>query len=736
MYAFEMNIEDRPVLSIFCGNNKGSDFDYGEELDNKLKTHTGSYSAIIFIVPNYLESLILNYIYEDARLVSNISRYGKNTSIKFFSFNEFGALNKFYDIESNFEFKISNLELLDMIIYFGIKNLVHGRSQSIILTAPPGTTFKKPSGAEFTEFIKASELAISCDENLFVAFSLLTKRPKNIDLKRIYIDTSGISSFIVSLISYIREFSGKSTNELSYKSFNSYDGLKTCEPDFKDDIWVIISASSSNKLGKKILENWKGISHSQIVTLLSYKNAEINELGSEAEKGDGIVFNIKEYSYVKEKKTCKNLIPIQIIGENFTAQIDPPQLVVLKRNHLPDSAKQFLISCSKDEIFSFNKSDKKKTRNIFFNSSTYLSSVLSLDFYTWLERVVIWNIPFGIKYIAFDINDPASAILFSKLKEILPNTVESLDLSDISNIENKNCSVIVISPVISTGRVFLKANRDLRMIEHSGPRIFINICSLFKSQTSFSIFEKSLLQSPGDFKYKLFSFQTLFVGETESTHNWNNELFVTESFKSSLFEKRSSKLRNTSVGISQGIGFSFDNDDAPLQFNKHFAFWGIDYNPDDINHGSVYLSIAAALQNLRDRPTEADDSLYHHVYKHAVIDPENFSRFNEGVIQASLWRAAEDIEVNYKYLPDVSSSFDSILLNLARDAKNGSRNGLADILLGIAIGKIQLHENSIKIIVSEIRSLLLNIDSLQELIEYIDHVILKGEDPSTLGPSF
>lgn len=227
----------------------------------------------------------------------------------------------------------------------------------------------------------------------------------------------------------------------------------------------------------------------------------------------------------------------------------------------------------------------------------------------------------------------------------------------------------------------------------------------------------------------------MFVGENKSTHVWLDELKVVEAFiENPMLQKRAQCLRDVPIGIPQGVGFSSEN--HPLQFNKDFAFWNVDYNPEDIVHTSVYLSIACALQNLRDRPSCEPDSLYHHVYKHAVIDPENFSRLNEGVIQASLWRAAEKAETNYSHLPEVSGDFVAILENLATEIQGGTKNALADLLLGVATEKIQLHEQALTVIVTKIKALTINDLAVQEIIGYIQRVIVDGQDPLQLDEVF
>jgi hypothetical protein len=732
MYTFEIQEEDNSILLIFSGKHQGTDFDYGESLEKTLKGFTEIHHLIIFLTPSYLRENIDILIGQNGKFVSNLSRH-EHTPVLFFSFNEYGLLSQFNSMHSAANLGLSNDSLQKAIVRHGINQLASIRAHSLILTAPPGTIFSKPSGGTFTEFIKASELAIGCSENQFIAFCLLTLRPTSVVTKRIFIDSNSIASYAVAVLNYLSEFNGTHLCDLDYQSFNSYEGLEENEPDYKGDIWVIISASSSNGLGKTVLTTWKGTAHEQIVTLLSYRDTLIGDDGKEVGVGDKIVTNISAYSSAP-KKVADNLIPIQIIGENFHVQIDPPELVVLKKHHLPDAAKDFLIQTSSVELFVLNKSHGNKTRNIYFDSQTFLNTYAD-QFFDWLKSAIIWNVPFGIKFVIFESTDPAASAIFTAIEKLLPSNLIVIDCANIQQHEFGDCSVLVLAPVISTGRLFLKVNRDLRMADHTGPRLFACILSLFKSKKVFGIFEKSLTQARGDYKYKFLSYKTMFVGENKNTHVWLDELKVVEAFvKNPLLQTRAQCLRDVPVGMPKGIGFSSGN--FPLQFNKDFAFWNKDYNPNDIIHASVYVSIACALQNLRDKPSCEPDSLYHHVYKHAVIDPENFSRLNEGVIQASLWRAAEKAETNYSHLQDVSEDFVAILVNLATEIQRGATNALADLLLGVATEKIQLHEQALTQIVTKIKALTIKDLAVQEIISYIQRVLVDGKDPLDLDEVF
>ena len=203
--------------------------------------------ALILLHPSFLD--IRGEDFEAS--IAQLERLGADKSVYIASFDKESSITLTEHTKGKLKLKKSDSNnIRNTIIYSGLKSMAAKRKENLILSAPTGTIFCKPSGETYSEFIKASELASTCHEIQFIAFSLLKYAAKVENLRRIYIDTMSISSYIESLISYLTAFSKASFRTIDYYSFNSYDGINN-RPDENDGVFVIISASSSNNLSKR-----------------------------------------------------------------------------------------------------------------------------------------------------------------------------------------------------------------------------------------------------------------------------------------------------------------------------------------------------------------------------------------------------------------------------------------------------------------------------------------------------
>jgi hypothetical protein len=113
--------------------------------------------------------------------------------------------------------------------------------------------------------------------------------------------------------------------------------------------------------------------------------------------------------------------------------------------------------------------------------------------------------------------------------------------------------------------------------------------------------------------------------------------------------ERLEKLPGGAIGFTENGFLPSGTDlDCPLRLRPDFAYWNFKYKEEDINLPAVFLTIAAILQNAREANFESQkDRLGTDAFQQVVLDPENFARYNDGVIQAALLRAAHPGELDY-----------------------------------------------------------------------------------------
>lgn len=749
MFDFEINNGVNKNLIFFSGQLEGDDKDYGDEIDRVLKSRNNHYEEVILLFPNYLKDVFLSFIRNDDRLISNLRRVDSAKQISFIGFDGFSDLTVFYKLNDSIESICDNLdELRDAIIRSGNLSLIEKRKDQVILKSPPGTIFKKPSNNNFSEFIKASELSVGYSENQFVAFSLLANRPNkdNIhSIKNIWIDTSSISQFIEPLIYYIQRFNCDDYKKIKYHSFQSYGndekaGYEKCIPDVLDDVWVIISASSTNNMGRKIFHTWKGLKHEQIVTILSYADTQFtqkylsNAVGENLElpmlPGDNIVVNISKFSEARQNEiSYGSEVPINIIGENFTIQVEDPNQVLLRKPHAPIEISQFIDPINQEGFICCNKKVSNQLRSTYFDYVMFRNSDITLNkkYVSWIEDIASWYMPSSIGYVIYDVNDDASKALFQDFKSHFKK-IKCIDINEVKGIE-KDKGVVVLMPVITRGHSLIKLNSDLRLLGHEGQRVFITPFAIPQAKRDFDLFQRSLILGPRGLKYTFLNFRKIYVGHQEAENSWQRELTLIERFTSDIWTKRAEKLRLQSDGLKDNIGVSCNPDDEGLSFSVDFAFWKPGYAAEKVNASAVYWTISSILQNLREKQFTGFDkeTLFNHVYQHSVLDPFNFSRFNDPLLQSCLWRSAYDSELDYRTPTDISRKFSDILERLAKSRADGEFNATLDLLIGIAIGKIKLSDEYLFKIVDQLTLLLSNESAYIEILEYIGVTFLQRE---------
>ncbi|MBU1191867.1 MAG: hypothetical protein KKE76_09150 [Gammaproteobacteria bacterium] len=693
MYLFEASLSatDGSIgeyLVIFSGQLEGDGRDYANIFEKQFRGFLKP-DAILFVYPQYLSHVINDFWYEDNPFFQNITRYGENIPVYATSFGPFGEL-KLEKEHNAGEQSIDLCAASVSIVEAGLYCLAKASRDEVILEAPPGTIFSKPSGEASEEFIKASGLARNYSQQQFVAYCLLTKRPRA-DIREILIDTAGIALFADAVCYYISRFSGDICKRVRYESFGSYGGIEKCKVDNPESIWVIISASHNNSLYASLVDKWS-LPLDHAVTILTFTDKHRRLVNISA---------LSRHIHAKEKNG--SAVKVQIMGENFTAEVSEPKRVVIKKTAKPALLERVLKDFYDKGVFKCNKvvMGAVKPKPIYFEFNEAVAE--HPGFKAWLERVVTWYLPRELEWIVVG-DDSASQLLFNAFKDMLGKlSIDAASMkADFRSAGNRitgDKAVVVLVPVISSGRTLLDLNREMRLSGHKGNRIFIVPFGFPATDQEYETFKKSVLLGPENFKYQLFNYCHIAIGNSDQESSWELEERLVGRFAgiSSLFRARLDRLEKQGEGLEGFIGCAPSNAIQKLSFSRDFAFWdGWGANHEHADHEAVYVTISAILQSLRQKEgLDGEDSLRSHVYQNAVIDPENFARFNDSLLQSCLWRAANSTELDYRRSDDLSYAMTSIIYRLIDDLSSKKSESAIDLLIGIATGKISLSKKAL-----------------------------------------
>lgn len=694
MYFFETEIRTeeslKSVLVVFSGQHQGSEFDYSEMVESGYKNFSIRPEEVLFIFPKYLDETLQPLFTPESRLHDNLIRYGEKIPVTALAFDLYGNFTA-SAIHGTSAIDLASKDVEQNIADAGLRNLATQRKDSVILRAPSGTIFIKPSQQEFDEFIKAGELAVGYSENQFVAFSLLRHAPRGREITSIFIDTSGISTFVESLLYYWMKFSGSHCKNTKYISFNSYDGKDEAKPDTTSDVWLIISASRSNSMGIRMAKEWE-LQDEQVITLLSYTPASENTVG------DNILLNIQQLSSSATKVQQEaSLMKVKVLGENFTAEVEKPNPVLIKAIHKTPAVGSLIYPFREANLFHCNRrlSPRLPVAPVYLKCAATFKDDNS--FREWITSIVDWYIPPTVGWLVYRKIDNDSEILKDLVLERLDeNGVRKFDVVDLENA-SKDISgektVVVVMPVTGSGQTLLKLNRNLRLSGHTGNRIFISPFVLAPTKEAYTQFRNSLIYAPNNFKYQFFAWKEAFIGTQDSSNSWRRESQVVAQLDSDFWRQRLSILENLSEGLRGMLGTPSLDPSEKLSFTPNFAFWSDgDYDSNSANPEAVYTTIASILQGLRERKISetASDSLYSYVYQHSVIAPDCFTRYTDPLLQSCLWRAANDRELDYRSSALLSNEMSSIIERLIDENCKGEKNAAIDLLMGIAVGRISL----------------------------------------------
>jgi hypothetical protein len=685
MFSFRLQNIAQNQLVIFTSHLEGNEHFYSLEVERILKEEFSKFDNIFLLHPGFCQSDISAWLEcEDSRLLSNFTRGNDKQKVSVLSFDEYGDFTNWFN--ENCKVDELDIECLSKEIFnSGIKKLLDINSEQVFLTSPAGTVFKKPSGKTSSIFIRTIEMAVGCSQIRFVALSLLKLRPKSMNIDSIYIDTSGISIYVEAIISLLSSFDNKYLG-LNYKSFKSYTGLdKNCLPNSPEGIWVIISASLSNDLGRRIALDIPNVSDDQIVTILSPTSQ------SESFRGDRVLFDIsRNENYLASLSDKDPIMELEVCGENFYVPVKEPREIVLKGIDKPKSIPNFIEKYKCENFYSFDTYRDNKFRTYYLDFNKIESNkIFHKQYKEWLNDFLHWKLPISVKSVICDLNDKASLKI---LKDVEDTTELSLNRYSFECLDGLSSTdgVLVIAPVLSSGKKYSKLNSDLRLVNHNGMRVFLSPFTTFQDKQSFDVFKRSLCYGPKGLKYSFDCFQSVFLGGMNRSI-WCSEEEFLQSRGTHIWEERLAELGQRVPGNRKNVGLIAEN--AGIGFTADFAFWEPGYLASDVNPATVFWTISSLLQAVRDfslDPNKRDKSLFHNVNQYSVLDPENFSRFNDPLIQSCLWRAAYSHELNYSASNKLSERFLGILMKQIEEYVNGVENGALDLLLAVAMGHITL----------------------------------------------
>lgn len=626
-----------------------------------------------------------------------------NEKISFFNIDESGCFKNVFN-GAGIGFKESLLQAGSNEIF---------KSRKGVISSSMNYHFIKPSGDHCDKFIRASNLFTSGVEVTFLAIGLLEHiKP---DLTRVYVDTSSIS-FLVSTALHL----SKKYNDAMpvIESFESYTALEQPFDFINSNSMVFISATTSGSLASH-LEKSKKINVNSIVTLF-YSALSIGQKG---------IYDILEavggdiYSEAEDKcQLCAlGSRVIKIEGEQFIPETPKHEILVIKKSDFNKSRQDFFRELAAKDVLKLNVMING-TQDDFFDVD--IVKMLNSEFPSFsalMQRKLNKHFSRDTKRI-INLDDEGSFSLALKIKGLISD--DSVELVKFSDVEEKDfdgsSSVLVVAGAITSGRKLLSVSRKLRGIKKSASICYFVGISKLPSKKDLEQLKSDLCMGG----HELITLRdcylprinekskTLWDLEKEKLSKFDeiSDPFSSYGAQAKLPKNLNKRLKLLNENLKNGQVFLNTVKDKPLKLRGTFVFWSeLDIKYKKSSQADVFWTIQTLLHDLRMQNGKGLSTTYHYT----LISPVCFDRFNDGVIQACLLRAAKPSELNYMVDEVFSRQMADIIHSVVRNWDNEQGEGCLEFLFAIWTQHLRLLDKHLLDVIN------LSDDSMPEVIQFL-----------------
>lgn len=587
----------------------------------------------------------------------------------------------------------------DKVVTQGLENWLRAgllsafKPAEVVLQAPSGYAYQKPSGTRSELFLKPDLALTSSATVAFVALALFHKlfagkTSKFIDLQTVFVDTMAIAPVAYALRDLLTLCGFKTAFHI--ESFHSYGGFGSVKRPLPGTSLCLISASSSMSLHEQWMVQ-KEVTRDEVVTLLTFSTAP----------------RLKDCALLAIDQPSGNTaagpaqLSIRIKGETFLPEQEPAKKVLLSDiHHRSDEDVSLFCSLAGARVFDVYRRPAKssaKVRALFVDGSLLLQGS---DFLAWLEEQLLQSVKAATRVIVYQ-DDEASQVLaelvekFCKVRLGLTQ-LRLLAASKLSAAKLKSIDgAIVCAAVVGKGSQLLEVSRNLRD-KHAGPRLYILGYQVAETRGELKSLLANLRHSKS-IPYDIARYGAAAIG-TELLSCYEQEVKVYYGFSRDvnklpgLMSARAKVLGTTTPVGELALLPHGEPLASTMRLRAGFAYWPKEYASQPC-HAEVLATVAVLLQRARELDKlPGDRRLATASFRHVVLDPENFARFNDGVLQAALLRNAYPSELDYRDDHAASDFMKAVILRLLARSTQEAGEATLEFMLALAMKRLQLTE--------------------------------------------
>lgn len=571
----------------------------------------------------------------------------------------------------------------------------------VVLQAPAGYAYQKPSGARSELFLKPDLALKSSAVVAFVALTLFQKlyagkRAKYAELQTVFVDTMAIAPVayglrdLLSLCGFNQGF--------HIESFHSYGGFEEVKRPLPRTSLCLISSSSSMSLHEQWLAE-KEVAQDEVVTLLTLETV--------TKLKDGALLAIPKPN--EATATGPAQLSIRIKGETFLPEQEPAKKVLLSDfHHRSDDDVALFCKLAGKFVFDVFRRPPKSASKV---RSLYVDGLLLIkqpEFETWLVQRLLQSVKAATRVIVYQ-DDPASFALAQMIEAFCVGSLRFRHLILLSAHKlpeaalDKEAGIIVCATVVGKGSQLLEVSRSLRDM-HEGPRLYIIGYQVAETRSELKTLKANLKHSKS-VPYQVETYGAAAIGtQLLASFEQESKLYYGSSEDlgrlPGLMVNRSRVLGSTNPVGKLALLPSGASLDGSMRLRAGFAYWSTDFEPQAC-HAEVLATIGVLLQRAREHDKLPDERrLSTASYRHVVLDPENFTRFNDGVLQAGLLRNAYPSELDYRGDHAASDFMKALIIRTLARATQEAGEASLEFVAALAMKRLQLEEAHFDEIVS------------------------------------
>ena len=319
------------------------------------------------------------------------------------------------------------------------------------------------------------------------------------------------------------------------------------------------------------------------------------------------------------------------------------------------------------------------TKEVFFNLQTMFADPDMLKIEPHVSR--LWRTVARVVSASLTrilcLDSPASHSLAVRIKARLGPDWSSVEivnhqevLRNVDQHQRTSDATLVVAAAAASGCSLQAVSQLLRTIQTNGAITYLLGLARFPDKQAQDEVESNITYGDQPKEHGFFVIDRVFlplVGSQTKT-SWEMELDLIDRALSAppdeptrlALESRGREIREASEthGMSDGLFWGKINGE-PLALRPRFVFH--DFSPSNpASQADVFFTIVAVLHSLRSE-RRSSESLFQHEYRRRVLSPICFDRFNDGVIQGSILRAAHPVELDYSIDERLSSAMWQIL---------------------------------------------------------------------------